>query len=76
MDAKESRVKGRGGASKKKVKEQIAKAENSKAAALRFMGRPGCHPCDRSEAGHQLELQNKKISALNVTLSILEYEYR
>lgn len=35
--------------------------------------RPGCHPCDRSEAAHQLNRINHEIDTLNVSLSRLRH---
>lgn len=32
----------------------------------RQLSRPGCHPCDRSEAGHQLADLRKKVAILNL----------
>jgi len=57
---------------KKKVTEAIAKAESNRSALARYLSRSGCHPCDRSEAGYQLGIINKKIDALNVSLSRLQ----
>lgn len=63
---------GRSGTTKKKVSEAIGKAERSLSDITRYLSRSGCHPCDRSEAGHQLGSINKKIDALNVSLSLLQ----
>nr|DAF27323.1 MAG TPA: hypothetical protein [Caudoviricetes sp.] len=38
---------------------------------MQFLSRSGCHPCDRSEAGHQLAIIDRKIDSLNVILSIM-----
>lgn len=56
---------------KKKVTAGLLKAEKHRASLVRFLSRPGCHPCDRSESGHQLSIINRQIASLNESLSVL-----
>lgn len=64
MDRYEKGTPGRGGTKKKKVTEAIGKLEKHRAELTRYLSRSGCHPCDRSEAGHQLSMLNKEINNL------------
>lgn len=72
MERDKKGYSGGSGTTKKKVTEAIAKAESNRSAITRYLSRSGCHPCDRSEAGYQLGIINKKIDALNVSLSRLQ----
>lgn len=47
-------------------------AERHRMEITRFLSRSGCQPCDRSEAGYQLQIISKKIDSLNVSLKHLE----
>ncbi len=51
---------------------ELGKAESHRSGIIRFVSRPGCQPCDRSEAGFQLAAVDRKISGLKESLSILE----
>lgn len=39
---------------------------------LTYIGRSGCEACDRSEAGYQLTILDRKTDALNGRLRTLE----
>jgi hypothetical protein len=45
-----------------------------KTSFMAYLGRSNCHPCDRSEAGHQLALINSRLEASLETLSILTHD--
>ncbi|MBO5054551.1 MAG: hypothetical protein J6C44_10040 [Muribaculaceae bacterium] len=51
--------------------EAIARNEKNKNYFTRWLNRPGCIPCDRAEAGHQLSRLNRELESLNDKLSLL-----
>jgi len=72
MDRHPRAHRGRDRAKKKKIIESLEKAEKSKAYFSAYLRRSNCQPCDRAEAGYQIAKINKKITALNATLSIFQ----
>ena len=46
----------------------MEQAERTKRKILAFIGRSGCHACDRAEAGYQLKTLNDKIAILTKNL--------
>lgn len=52
--------------------EGIVRAESHRSGISRYLSRSGCQPCDRSEAGYQLVMIDKRIDALKESLSILQ----
>lgn len=61
-----------GGAPKKKIIDDIDTARRRRATLTEFISRPGCHTCDRSEAGFQISKIDAAISALERNMRILE----
>lgn len=70
MDRNARTHRGRNRKPKKKLIDELDKAEESKEYFSAWICRSKCQPCDRAEAGFQLHKINQKITALNAALSV------
>lgn len=53
---------------------RLESAGRSRQRLMKMSVRPGCAPCDRSEAGYQLARLAATVAGLEQSLNILDYE--